>query len=97
MPPQIDMSAIQEALQRRLGGGAGMPIGAQMSSPEGTTPTGGMNTPIPTPPNPEASQANIVPRAQGMAKEAQVAQGPAFDPETREASKVLLKKLIQYL
>jgi len=98
MNPDIDMSAIQEALKRRLQGGQSMPIGAQVSSPGGALPTGGMNTPtMPAPPMPEAPQSSIVPQAQGMAKSAQVAQGPAFDDQTKMLSKALVKKLLDTL
>lgn len=97
MQPNIDMSAIREALMRRLQGGSSMPAASQMSSPEAPLPTGGANTPTVPAPTAEMPGSNMMPAAQDLAKSSQVAQGPAFDQETREASKVLLKKLIQYL
>jgi len=49
--PDIDMDVIREALARRMQGGTpaggGMPATDQMTAPMGSTPMGGMNTPVP--------------------------------------------------
>lgn len=91
MPPQnIDMSVIREAMQRRAAGG-GMPAAAQMTAPSGPMPTGGMPTPTPGTRMPMPQGQNLTPR-QGQP------QVPmAVDDETRQMSKALVKKLIQYL
>ena len=104
--PEIDMTAIREALARRGMGGAPAgggttPMSGQVSAPAGSTPTGGPN--VPTPPAPTspapAGAPNVAPRAAAapMAKAAQAAQGPNFDDETKLIAKTLVTKLIKYL
>ena len=92
MPPQnIDMSVIREAMARRQSGGQ-MPAAAQMTSPSGQMPSGGMPTPTAGTSMPQAQGQNLTPR-QGAP-----AQMPArVDDETRQMSKALVKKLLQYL
>lgn len=92
MPPQnIDMSAIREAMARRAGGGS-MPAAAQMSAPAGPMPTGGMPTPTPGTRAPMPQGQNLTPR-QGQPQ----APMAGVDNETRQMSKALVKKLLQYL
>ena len=106
--PEIDMTAIREALARRGMGGAPAgggttPMSGQLSAPAGSTPTGGPNVPTPPAPTsptpPPAGGSNVAPRtaAAPMAKAAQAAQGPNFDGETKMIAKALVTKLIKYL
>lgn len=101
MPPDsnIDMEAIQAALQRRAQGMGGTPPVNQATSPMGALPTGGPNTPMSPPPMPPAPPmgTNVPPRAQtnSVMKAAQGAQGPSYDDETKVLSKTLIKKLLE--
>jgi len=106
MPANVDMSLIQEALQRRAlegtpAGGAGNPAIGQQTLPEGITPGGGANTPsIPTPQMSTAitPQGNLPPRqSNGALKTASTAQSPQFPDDVREAAKVLAAKLLKVL
>lgn len=99
----IDMNAVREALMRRAAGGGGAPVATQVANPNGPTPLPNPPTiqgrpPVSSIPNTgrqaPAGQANP---AQQMAKAASVAQGPAFDPETREISKALIQKLLKVM
>lgn len=97
----IDMNAVRQALQRRAAGGGGAPAATQVSNPQGRP------TPLPNPPSiPGAPAPSSMPNtgrmapqgaanpAQQVAKQAAVAQGPAFDEETKKISKALIQKLI---
>lgn len=102
-PPGIDMNLIREAIQSRAQG-MGVPVTSQMTTPQGTLPTGGANTLIPTPAPIEAAPndlpVNIPPRQQtgGMIKTAQTMQGPKFnDPQLALISKTMIKKLLEYM
>lgn len=104
-PPQgIDMSAIKEAIQRRMQGGAGTPATQQMSAPQAPLPTGGANVPQPSqaPQIPQVQQ-NVTPGNQGapVSPEGSVVgklkQGAAFDDETKAVAKQLVSKLIGVL
>lgn len=114
MPPSnIDISAIREALQRRMGGGvpAGgttTPAIGQVSQPGGALPTGGPNVTSPQPPtmpnaNPTQlpSQGGQLPASSATPPQAaakSVGIATGFpDPETRDMAKALLSKLIQFL
>jgi hypothetical protein len=105
----VDMQIVKEAMARRargdIGGGAPIPAGQQMTSPEGTTPVGGPNTPVepptegagiagtatPTPAMPPVDQTNQMLQAAGGA------QSPQFDDETKAMSKALIAKLLKYV
>jgi hypothetical protein len=108
MPANIDMSLVQEALQRRQlegtpAGGAGSPAIGQQTQPQGTTPGGGANTPsIPAPSvsagMPTGQQPNLPLRQSNAAlKTGQEAQSPQFPDETRQAAKVLVQKLLKVI
>lgn len=111
MPPNIDYSAIREALARRASGGLtpnrpmppAPPAINQVAPAGGVLPTGGANSPISAPPqspNPSSPpQGNLPPRQAiaGMAKVGQTAQSPLFDQQTRDLSKALVKKLLEYI
>lgn len=104
MPTGIDMSAIQEALKRRMQGGlggGGTPAIDQQSAPMGPTPTGGPNTPQEQPPAPGGPPAGggglPVPAAQDAAKTASVATSANFDGDTRVSAVNLIKSLLKYL
>jgi len=98
MESQLDMSAIQAALQRRMDGAMPQPAVSQMTSPMGALPTGGPNTPVtppPTPMSPPMAPAAAPSTANGIMKGASATQGPAFDDETKMISKALIKKLLE--
>ena len=106
MPANVDMSLIQEALQRRAtegtpAGGAGAPAMDQRTLPQGITPGGGANTPSSPTPSASASnmpQANLPPRVSNETlKSGSAAQSPQFPDETRQAAKVLVAKLLKVL
>lgn len=104
----IDMSIIREALARRqsggLGGGASMPAAAQLTNGS-MSPMGGPGTPQPAPmqqPTPNASQLPTQVRQSGgpmnpQLRAGQQAQGPQFDPETRDLAKSLVQRLLKGL
>lgn len=94
-PNNIDMSAIREAIMRRRQGGA-MPIAAQMSTPTAPSATGGFPTPTSgNAPSLQPTQQNQTPRQQQP--QAGAMAGANVDDETRQMSKALIKKLMQYL
>jgi hypothetical protein len=99
----IDLQAVREALQRRAAGGGGAPVATQVSNPNGPTPLANPPTipgapPVSSLPNTgKSAPAGGANPAQQMAKAASVAQGPAFDPETREISKALIQKLLKVM
>lgn len=95
-PPQnIDMTLIREAMSRRQQGGA-MPMGGQMTASSGPSATGGMPTPTPVVQQGQNQGTSIGPRQGGMGGLGKIA-GSNFDNETKQISKALVKKLIQYL
>lgn len=108
MQPSIDMSLIREALARRssggLGGGNPMPAAGQLSSGM-PSPLGGPATQQPASsqqPTPGMSQlpsqVSQTPAPQnGALKAGQQAQGPQFDPETRDLAKSLVQRLLKGL
>lgn len=102
------MDVIREAIQRRAQGGGGTPAVAQQTTPQGTLPTGGFNTPTtpPAPPQGETRLGNAPaspPGGQGnpVSPEGNVVgklkQGAQFDDETKVVAKQLLSKLIGVL
>lgn len=99
MPPQnVDMSAIREAMLRRRQGGS-MPVGGQMTAPTGPSAQGGYSTPVPGVGAPQASGRNLTP---GQSPSGSLGRSggsaPAnVDEETRNISKALVRKLIQFL
>jgi len=102
-PQNIDMGLIREAMQRRQQGGS-MPVGGQMTASAGPSATGGMPTPTPVVGQPQNQGVNMPPPQQpqrpqqgaGGGALSKVAGGN-FDEETKQISKALVKKLIQYL
>lgn len=93
----VDMSAIREALARRQNGqlgGGGVPMQAQMSQDGGLPP---QPAPLPTPTGSELPQQvqQGSPVQQGALQAGQKAQGPSFDPETRDLAKSLIQKLLK--
>lgn len=87
-----DISAVREALMRRMGGG-GTPALEQVSSPTAQTPTGGPNTPMQRPQMPQGD-----PKMVGQTlKAGQTAQSPMFDDDTRSTAKALVQKLLGVL
>lgn len=111
MPPAgIDMSAIREALMRRMQGGGGTPMAAQQTQPTGATPTGGPNNlggPMPqTPPAPPMQPHSVGAGAPtGGAqnptnvalKAGMQANSPQFDDPTRVLGKALIGHLLKVL
>lgn len=110
MQPQgqsaINMQPILEALARRQMGGPA-PMSQQASMPNHQLPTGGVSTPIQGQSQPQAGAGNMPSQVQqgGGAQQAQTgalnagqqAQGPSFDPETRDLAKSLVQKLLKGL
>lgn len=99
MQPNIDMSAITEALQRRSGASPN-----QFVPPTGQLPTGGSNVPQPQQAPPmQPSQQNVTPGQQGApvspegAVIGKLKQGASFDDETKNVAKQLVSKLIGVL
>ena len=105
MPPNIDMSAIQEALARRNGaaGGSGMPAqqqvtpGAPVQQPPQPKPTGPLATPSGGQGAPQGQ-----PQAQGQPQGAQRAPGGQkqsanVDDNTRAMTKALVARMLNYL
>lgn len=93
MPPQnLDMSLIREAIMRRRQGGA-MPAAGQMSTPRAPSATGGFPTPV------SGNAPAIQPTQQNQTPPQRPAQGgmTPVDDETRQMSKALIKKLMQFL
>jgi hypothetical protein len=104
MQGAVDMSPILEALARRRGGGAA-PAMDQVSGPMGASPTGGPSTPVAaTPQMPQGNPGNMPQQVQSgnaannaALKASQTAQGPQFDPETRDLAKALVQRLLKGL
>lgn len=106
MQPNLDMSLIREAMQRRgmggLGGGTPMPAASQLTS-GAPSPLGAPATqqpPVPLQPTPGMSQLPAQVRQtaasqNGALKAGQQAQGPQFDPETRDLAKSLVQRLLK--
>lgn len=106
MQPNIDMSVIREALQRRsmggLGGGNPMPATGQLTS-GALSPIGSPQTQQPaTPQQPTPGMSQVPTQVQqtstpqnGALKAGQQAQGPQFDPETRDLAKSLVQRLLK--
>ena len=92
MNPNVDMSVILEALQRRSQGGGDMES-MQQTPTTGALPTGGANTPTPAQPTPAdlpMPNQNIAP-----ALKATQAIGSNVDDETKNISKLLIAKLLK--
>lgn len=105
------MAAIRSALQRRQDGGTPPAVAQQMPA-TGATPTGGPNVPqagIPQPvPQGQAPQQNVSPDAAAAKSPEQEESNKSVkalvnllgaaqvDPETKELSKQLVTKLLQY-
>jgi len=104
-PPQgIDMSLIQEALQRRQQGGGGTPPTQQMSQPQGQLPTGGQPMPQQqAPPIPQNVQQNVTPGQQGApvspegAAVAKAKSGMTLDDDGKGIAKALITKLMSVM
>lgn len=99
------MSPIMQALARRqmgpLGGG-GTPLQQQSSLPTHSLPTGGSAAPTQGQPQPNGSLSAMPTQVQqgtqnGALQASQQAQGPSFDPETRDLAKSLVQKLLKGL
>lgn len=108
MQPSIDMSLIREAMARRnsggLGGGTSMPATSQLSA-AAPSPTGAPATqqpPTPQQPTPGMAQVptqvgpSVAPQNEAL-RSGQQAQGPQFDPETRDLAKSLVQRLLKGL
>lgn len=95
-PPQnIDMGAIREALLRRRQGGS-MPVGGQVTAPTGPSAQGGYPTQQPGVRQVQPTGRDIPPGQQSLGG----GRGSApvnVDDETRNISKALVRKLIQFL
>lgn len=101
-PPGINMAPIMAALQMRqqgnLGGG-GTPLQQQM------TPGGPTQSAPPAPVSPMGAMPQQVPQGagdpqatqNGALQAGQKAQGPSFDPETRDLAKSLVQRLLKGL
>lgn len=109
MQPNVDMSLIREALQRRssggLGGGTSLPAVSQLTA-GGASPLGAPQTQQPPTPQQRTPSLGQLPvqveqssgASQNQAVQAgQQAQGPSFDPETRELAKSLVQRLLKGL
>ena len=111
MQPQanLDMSIIREALARRqaggLGGGSSIPAGGQttsgMPSPMGAPATQQPGSLQPGTPNlaqlpTQVRQTGGQPGNEQL-RAGQQAQGPSFDPETRDLAKSLVQRLLKGL
>lgn len=108
MQPQgINMAPILQALARRQMGGAA-PMSQQASMPNHQLPTGGASTPVQGQPQPNASLSGMPSQVQqggaggqqtqnGALQAGQQAQGPNFDPETRDLAKSLVQRLLKGL
>lgn len=102
------MQPILQALQRRgigpLGAG-GAPMQQQASMPTHSLPGGGASTPVQGQQQPNGMLANMPSQVQqggqgqqnGALQAGQQAQGPSFDPETRDLAKSLVQRLLKGL
>jgi len=97
----IDMDLIREAIARRAQGGS-TPATEQMTTPGGTIPGGGANTPTTSPaiPNmqggaqmPSVNPAEVSPAL----KATKEADTPMYDQETRDLTKALMTRLLKYI
>ena len=98
MPQNIDISAIKEALARRSGGQASMPVGNQMGQQTAPSATGGSATQAQAAPQTagqEGQPAQQMPP--GMAKMMEATQAGGFDDETKRVAKVLMTKLLKVM
>lgn len=103
MPNNIDMSAIKEALARRSGGQASMPMGEQSSQQVAPSGMGGSATQTAATP----AQGQATPAGQGgqgggqmpagIASMMQATQAGGFDDETKRVAKVLMTKLLKVM
>lgn len=104
-PSSISMQPILQALQRRQMGGAA-PLSQQASLPTHQLPTGGASTPVQGQPQPNPSLSSLPSQVQqggqqaqqtqnGALQAGQQAQGPQFDPETKDLAKSLVQRLLK--
>lgn len=101
MPPQVDMSPILEAIQRRAQGGSPasggqvVPALSQFTTPAGVTPTGGPNTPLTQPPTALTSPSQPPSRAAGRV----VGTGTPviLDEDGKKEAKALVSRLLKVL
>ena len=102
MPPaNIDMSLIQEAMERRRSGDIRVPPTGQTTLPGAPTPGGGPNVPmqgVPTPPTGQTQSPAARGAINGGLQAGQaLKQNPNVDDETKQIAKILVTKLLKLM
>lgn len=92
VPPGINMSPILQALARRQQGGAAPISQQQMSAPQQP-----QASPIGMPTQVQEGGSSQQSPTNGALNAGQTAQGPNFDPETRDLAKSLVQRLLKGL